>query len=306
MVTTITDFVPTVTGRKIGLIGVGKMGVGIGTNLLRHGAFLQIKGRTNREGIDCLAKAGAKEHVSVLALGKESEAVILSLPSTKEVEQVCLGENGLFAALSPNNLVIDCTTSLPSSTVTLHEKASKACIRFVDAPVTRTPKEAELGRLVAILGSDEVEIPEVVGILAAFCETIIHVGSIGSGHKLKLLNNALTMSMTAAVAETCCLAMNLGINIATLRAIIGRGGANCGPFQGICSFLLGEDPQALAFSIENAAKDLRYLSEISKDVSILSPVIKSVTQKYEHAVDIGIGSKNLPHLVYAEISSNSK
>ncbi len=297
---TITDLTPDVANKRIGLIGVGKMGVGIGRNLLRKGTVLQVIGRNHCNGVEDLISAGAIKHDTVFALGKVSDIVVLSLPSSKEVEQVCLGENGLFASLSSGSLVIDCTTSLPSSTATLVKNAADTGISFVDAPVTRTPKEAEQGRLIAILGADDKDAPRAISVLAAFCETVVYAGPVGSGHIFKLLNNALTMSITASVAETCRLALDLGVEIGTLREIIGRGGANCGPFQGMCSFLLNEDPNALAFSIRNAAKDLRYLSEISKDVITPSPVIKAVSEKYERAVASGIGDENLPHLVEAE------
>lgn len=302
----ITDLTPAVSEKRVGLIGIGRMGVGIGTSFLRHGAHLNVKGNIQRTNIERLTALGATEYGSVIEIGKASDIVILSLPSSREVESVCLGKAGLFANLPRGSILIDTSTSHPSSTVALAEKAGENQIKFVDCPVTRSPKEAELGKLNSIVGADEEVFSEVAGIIAAFSETIIHAGPVGAGHKLKLLNNALSMGTVALAAEACMLATDLGIEIETLRALVSRGATNNGIFQGMCAFLLNEDPNALAFSISNAAKDVRYVLEQAKEVQACPPVLESVSAKFNGAVEMGLGDKTLPYLTEACVSNRPK
>ncbi|MDH2357309.1 NAD(P)-binding domain-containing protein [Bradyrhizobium sp. SSUT112] len=87
-------------------------------------------------------------------------------------------------------LMIDCSTSYLASTVALAEQAQKGGLSFIDAPVTRSPEQAELGRLYAILGSNEKRFPAAERILAAFCETVLYVGDVGRGHRSSLFTTA--------------------------------------------------------------------------------------------------------------------
>ncbi|WP_338695267.1 NAD(P)-binding domain-containing protein [Bradyrhizobium sp. 26S5] len=145
---------PNNAKRRIGLVGVGRMGTGIGISLMRHQIELHIKANKNRFGADRLATAGACEHPSIAELAQHVSAVVLSLPSSREVEAACLGQDGLFVRMSRGGLIIDCTTSYPTSTVALAEQAQERGLGFVDAPVTRSPEQAELGLLNAIVGSN--------------------------------------------------------------------------------------------------------------------------------------------------------
>lgn len=284
---------PAVSGKNIGLVGVGKMGTGIGKNLLSQGAFLRVKGKKNREGIDFLLRRGAKEYFSVISLAKVSDIVILSLPSSTEVEEVCL-RDGLFETLARGSIIIDCTTSRPSSTILLKEKAEKRGVCFVDAPVTRTPIEAAEGNLIALLGAPDNDVYHHARILASFCETIVHAGSVGNGHKLKLLNNALTMSVTAAMIEMCRIAYELNLDLSLVREVIGRGGGNCGISSAIFSYILNKNNDELAFSVQNAVKDLSYLSEITR---ISNPVIENVYKKFLYALSQGKDRDNITCLL---------
>ncbi|XIA67573.1 hypothetical protein ACFIOY_19435 [Bradyrhizobium sp. TZ2] len=106
------------------------------------------------------------------------------------------------------------------------------------------------------VGSDERAFPAAAGILAAFCENIIHVGANRPGHKLKLVYNSMTMGIVAAAAETCQIADGLGVALATLRSLVSRRETNSGIFQNFAGFLLGEKLDFFAISITNAAKDI--------------------------------------------------
>ncbi|WIW50589.1 NAD(P)-dependent oxidoreductase (plasmid) [Bradyrhizobium sp. 62B] len=284
--------------QRIGLIGVGRMGSGMGISLLRRQFELHIKANIHRHGADRLAAAGAYEHPSVAELSQHVTTVVLSLPSSREVEAVCLGPDGLFLHMPCGGLIIDCTTSYPASTVALAERAQKRGLGFVDAPVTRSPEQAELGLLNAIVGSNEALFPAAERILAAFCETVLHVGDVGQGHTLKLVYNSMTMGTAAVAAEVCQFADALNIDLVTLRSLVSRGSTNSGIFQAFVAFLLGEKPDVLAVSIANSAKDIECAVRLADKNAVSVPVLAAAAHKLSVSAAAGKGELTLPHLSY--------
>ncbi|MCG2631958.1 MULTISPECIES: NAD(P)-dependent oxidoreductase [Bradyrhizobium] len=271
----------------------------MGISLMRHQIELHIKANKNRFGANRFASAGAREHPSIAELAQHVSAVVLSLPSSREVEAVCLGQDGLFVHMSRGGLIIDCTTSYPASTVTLAEQAQEHGLGFVDAPVTRSPEQAEFGLLNAIVGSNETLFPVAEGILAAFCETVLHVGEVGQGHKLKLVYNSMTMGIAAVAAEVCQFAKALDIDLVTLRSLVSRGSTNSGIFQAFAAFLLGEKPDVLAVSIANSAKDINCAVRLAGENVVSVPILAAAANKLNASVASGKGELTLPHLSHS-------
>lgn len=286
---------PKTIKQSIGLIGAGRMGTGIGISLLRQQNELHIKVNKNRFGADRLMGAGAREHASIAELAQHVSVVVLSLPSSREVETVCLDHDGLFVNMCRGGLIIDCTTSYPASTIALAKTAERG-LSFIDAPVTRSPEQAELGLLNAMVGSDATLFPVAERILAAFCETVMHVGDVGHGHKLKLVYNSMTMGIAAVAAEVCQFADSLQIDLVTLRSLVSRGSTNSGIFQAFAAFLLGEKPDALAISIANAAKDIECAVRLARESAVSVPVLDAAAQELNLSVVAGKGELTLPHL----------
>ncbi|WP_271519356.1 NAD(P)-dependent oxidoreductase [Bradyrhizobium sp. CCBAU 53380] len=282
--------------QKVGLVGVGRMGTGIGLSLLRRQLELHIKANKNRAGADRLTSAGACEHSSMAELARQVSAVVLSLPSSREVEKVCLAQDGLFVHMSRGDLIIDCTTSYPASTIALAQQAQKSGLHFIDAPVTRSPEQAEFGLLNAIVGSSDALFPVAEGILSAFCESVFHVGNVGQGHKLKLVYNSMTMGIAAVAGEVCQFANGLDIDLVTLRSLVSRGSTNSGIFQAFAAFLLGEKPDVLAISIANAAKDIECAVRLANESSVSVPVLSAAAASLNAAVLGGKAELTLPHL----------
>ncbi|SFN81479.1 3-hydroxyisobutyrate dehydrogenase [Bradyrhizobium sp. Rc3b] len=272
------------------------MGTGIGISLLRQQSELHIKVNKNRFGADRLMGAGAREHTSIAELAQHVSVVVLSLPSSREVEKVCLDQDGLFAHMRQGGLIIDCTTSYPASTIALAKTAQRRSLSFIDAPVTRSPEQAELGLLNAMVGSDATLFSAAERILSGFCETVVHVGHVGHGHKLKLVYNSMTMGIAAVAAEVCQFADRLQIDLVTLRSLVGRGSTNSGIFQGFAAFLLGEKPDALAISIANAAKDIECAVRLARESAVSVPVLDAAAQEFKLSVVAGKGELTLPHL----------
>ena len=173
----------------IGFIGVGFMGHGMATNILKNGYSLIIKGNRNRTPIDDLVKKGAVEADSIATIVKSAEIIHLCLANSSQVENVLEGPGGIIENAQDGVIVIDTSTSDPESSLRMHKALKEVGMEFVDSPLGRTPKEAALGTLDALVGADDHIFETVKPIIASWSATATHLGPVGSGHKMKLIMN---------------------------------------------------------------------------------------------------------------------
>jgi len=175
---------------KIGFIGAsGLMGHGMAKNLLAKGHAMAITVHNNRERVADLLAAGAVEARSPAALAASCDIVFVCVTGSPQVESVVAGPEGLMAGAKRGLTIVDCSTSEPDSTTRLRERCAALGVALVDAPLARSPVEAEAGRLNVMVGADDEIFDRLAPVLRAFAENVIHVGGPGSGHIIKLLNN---------------------------------------------------------------------------------------------------------------------
>jgi 3-hydroxyisobutyrate dehydrogenase-like beta-hydroxyacid dehydrogenase len=282
--------------KKIGMIGIGLMGHGIASNILRHGYTLSVLEHPGNQPLDDLKKAGARPHRSAATLGADSEVVILCVTGSSQVEAVILAEDGLLKAIRPGMVVIDCSTALPSSTERVARAVQEAGGRFLDAPMTRTPKEAAEGRLNLLVGGDAELFDEVHPLLSAFAENITHVGPVGSGHRMKLLHNYVSLGSVALLAEAAACALRAGIAPEVFIEILAKGGGGGKALERITPYLLARDCSGLEFAIANARKDLSYYNSMAEQAGAVRDIGQAVLDTFTKAAAIGPG-RLVPELV---------
>jgi 3-hydroxyisobutyrate dehydrogenase-like beta-hydroxyacid dehydrogenase len=288
----------------IGFIGLGMMGRGMARNLLRKGYGLKFQAHRRRDGLEDLLALGAQEVVSRQALAHEADAVILCVTGTPQVESIAEGPGGLIEAAQPGMVVIDTSTSEPASTARLRAAFAQRGATLVDAPLARTPKEAEEGRLNTMVGALPEEFDKVHPILAAFCENVIHVGPPGHGHVLKLINNMLAMTTAAAVAEALATAAKCGLSLQKLYDVIAAGGVNSGIFRMMVGPMLEGQLDGLKFAIANGQKDLRYYAHLAEELPVATPLANAAYQAFVQAANLGLGEKFIPSLLQAQEQLN--
>ena len=144
--------------QRIGFIGAsGMMGHGMAKNLLAKGHPLGLTVHRHAERVADLLAAGATRAASPKALAAGSDIVFLCVTGSPQVEAAVLGSDGLLAGAAKGSMIVDCSTSEPDSTARLRERCAAAGVRFIDAPLARTPKEAEEGRLNTMVGASEAD-----------------------------------------------------------------------------------------------------------------------------------------------------
>ncbi len=284
---------------NIGMIGVGMMGHGIAKNILAKGYSLTIMGHRNRKQVDDLLEKGAKEVTTPADLAKVSDVIILCVTGTPEVEEIVLGANGIIEACREGLIIIDCSTAIPVSTLKISEQITARGGVFVDAPMSRTPKEAEEGRLNIMVGADDATLAKVKPVMEAFAENIFHIGPVGSGHKIKLINNFLGLGHAILTAEAAVMAREYDVDLRKLFEVVSSGGANSAMFEMCMPWLLEGDDSRAKFTITNALKDLTYLSQLVEGQKINYKMLETVRRSFVSAKEHGFGENFLPRLADA-------
>lgn len=294
------------TQQRIGFIGIGMMGHGMAKNLLAKGYPLSFKVNRNRGNIDDLVAAGAREVSSNAECAQASDIVFLCVTGSPQVESIVYGPQGLLEAARPGLMVVDTSTAEPASTAKVRADLASKGAKLVDAPLARTPKEAEEGRLNTMVGAEPEDFRALEPVFKAFCENIFHVGPPGSGHVLKLVNNMLAMTAACATAEAMGVAAKAGLDLVKAYEVISAGGVNSGIFQMMTAKALKEgDLTAFKFAIANAQKDLGYYSRMAAGLSVPSPLGASTLQALVQATALGFGDKLVTSLLEAQERLNA-
>jgi 3-hydroxyisobutyrate dehydrogenase-like beta-hydroxyacid dehydrogenase len=143
------------TIKRVGLIGVGLMGHGIGKNILNKGYELVVMAHRNRGPVDDLLARGATERNSAESVARDADLVILCVTGTPQIEQLVYGENGLLSAAREGLIIADCSTAEPASTLRIAADVETKGGHFVDMPMVRMPNEAEAGKLGLMIGGPD-------------------------------------------------------------------------------------------------------------------------------------------------------
>jgi 3-hydroxyisobutyrate dehydrogenase-like beta-hydroxyacid dehydrogenase len=281
---------------RIGYIGVGLMGHGAAKNIREKGYPLTILGNRNRQPVDDLVARGAVEGTSPASIARASDIVFLCLPSTVEVEAAVFGDDGILVGCHPGMILVDSTTADPNSTRRIGGALSAKGAAMVDAPLGRTPKEAEEGKLNTFVGGDPASVARVKPVIACYAETIIDAGPLGAGHTLKLMNNFISIGTSAVIAEAIATASKLGVDLHKLYEVVSSGGANSAMFQMMMPWVLEGDDSRLRGPLRIAGKDLRYYTKLAESAPATAFVAQACNQIYQLANIRGHGERFMPVL----------
>ena len=194
----------------LGFVGLGMMGHGMAANLLKHGYPLKALAHRNRAPLDDLLTRGAVAATSLAELVRESDIVLFCVTGASEVEQLVYEADGVLANCRSGFILVDCSTSNPNLSRRIAEDLGARGAHFVDAPVTRAPKDAEAGRLNSLVGAEKTIFERIKPVLACYSENIAHFGPPGAGHSAKLINNFISCGYTALIAEGMSLCFRAG------------------------------------------------------------------------------------------------
>jgi 3-hydroxyisobutyrate dehydrogenase len=282
---------------SVGFVGLGIMGQGMARNLVAKGHEVVVWNRTASRS-EPLSDAGATVAASAREVAERCDVVAICVSDTPDVEAVLGGGDGILAGIRPGALIVDHSTISPSATHRFAALAAEVGAAWVDAPVSGGSEGAANGTLSIMVGGTDADVARARPIMEAYGTTITHVGPVGAGQQVKLVNQVLVVVTQLAVSEGLLLAEAAGLDLdATLSAVTGGAAgswmlANRGP-------QMAERDWRPGFTIDLQQKDLRLVLEAADELGVPLPGTALVFQLYRALQARGLGAEGNHALVKA-------
>ncbi|NTV99904.1 MAG: NAD(P)-dependent oxidoreductase [Oscillochloris sp.] len=282
---------------QIGFIGLGIMGRGMASNLLRAGFALTVWNRTASR-MDALVSAGATAAASPAEVAERSDIIITCVSDTPDVLAVTLGEGGLIHGVRSGALVIDMSTVSPQAEREIAAALAARGVDHLDAPISGGSEGAAKGTLSIMVGGDAAQVQRAMPAFQAMGKTITHVGDHGAGQTVKLVNQILVVGTMLAVSEALVFAQASGVDLEKTLSAVMPGAAGSW-------MLANRGPQVITrdwrpgFTIDLQQKDLRLVLEAADQVGSPVPTTATIFQMYRTLQAAGLGSEGNHALIKA-------
>jgi len=276
---------------NVTLIGLGTMGAGMANQLLSAGYRLTVFNR-NSDRAKPFVASGAVLAANPRESAEKAEIVISMVADDAASRSVWLGANGALAGAKPGTLLIESSTLSPGWVTELAAEATKQQCDFLDAPVTGSKPQAAAGQLVFMVGGDPGVLDRARPVLQVMSREIRHFGPLGSGAKVKLLNNLLIGIQVASFAEMLALAERIGVDAQSVANFVSNG-APGSPIVKTALQRISTGDFTPNFSVQLMAKDLAYASAEGESVSIPTPLTDAAKRVFETGIAEGFGAKDI-------------
>jgi 3-hydroxyisobutyrate dehydrogenase-like beta-hydroxyacid dehydrogenase len=255
---------------RLGFIGLGIMGSRMAANLRRAGYELTVHNRTRER-----AERWAEEHGATVAstpaeVGERSDVVITMVVDGPQVEALLLGPDGVAEGAAPGTLCVDMSTIAPAQTRTIGAALAEREIRFVDAPVTGSSPRAEDGTLTIMAGGTPEDFGRARPFLGAMGRLVVHVGELGQGQTVKIINNAVAATNLSTLAQALIVGRATGVDLEALVRVMGAGSGGSAMLE-IKGRPLIEHDYSTLFKLEHMLKDVRLCLEEGQAAGVPFP-----------------------------------
>jgi 2-hydroxymethylglutarate dehydrogenase len=296
---------------RVGFIGLGRMGSHMAGHILECGYDLTVHD-IRKEAAAALLEKGAGWADTPRALAEISEVVVTSLPSPVEVREVVYGANGLIEGWKAGDIYVDMSTGSPDVIRRVAADALARGVTVLDAPVTGGTEGAEKGTLVIIVGGDKAAAAKVEGIFKAMGTKIYHAGEVGSGAIAKLVNNVISLTSNAIMAEAFVLGVKAGVDPEILWQVAMTGTANNWDLRRYPQFVLKGNFEP-GFRLSLGCKDVGLAVQLGREYGVPLAIAATVEQSFLRAQAAGLGDKSvyaiiqyLEQLVGVEVRSSEE
>ena len=259
----------------IGLVGVGTMGVLVASALLQAGHRVVACD----ENADALRRAGELGAVAVDSpqhVTEQTEIVLLVLPGPPQIETIVTGDRGLLAGAEAGQIIVDMSTVDPATTRRMGTCAEKVGVGYLDAPILGRP--SALGHWVLPVGGDALTLDRCRPVLESLARKVIHVGPLGAGNTLKLLNALMFSAINAMTAEMMAISVKAGLSPKVLFETLAESQAATvsGLFKEVGAKIVARDFEAV-FAVDLMCKDNRLAIAMARDCDA-PPILASTVQ----------------------------
>ena len=277
------------------MIGLGRMGGPIAENIARGKFSLQVFNRSREKEQNAL-KAGASSATSIEQLAEESEIVLMCLSDPSAVLDVLTGSLDLGSHLRPGTFLVDLSTVDVETNRTCATVCAERGVEFLDAPVSGGVGGATSGTLTTMVGGEPSAFETVRPVLESFSQKVTHLGPLGAGTTVKLINQLLMGISLAAAAEAFALSERAGVDGQLLYEILSGSSAESKALHRAMPRFLTDDFSP-AFSVDLLVKDLGLAANLGHLHRSPLFLTHSALQMYECALASGYGSEDTTSVV---------
>lgn len=282
---------------RIGFIGLGAMGVGMASNVRKAGYPLTVMGHTRREPVERLLGMGATEVSSPAQMRAQCDVVILCVTTSEAVEEIVKGKQGLLAEGNNPFMLIDCGTSRPDSTLALGRLLQEQGCSMMDVPLGKSAAAAESGTLNMMAGGSDEDFQRARALLETMSENLFHVGGLGIGHRIKLINNGYSMAVAVLAAESMAVARAGGVDLKLVHEVMAAGPNRSDFFDWVMEAGISGDESKLAFAVKNGFKDMGYFNAMADEVGVKATLPAAAHARMASIVEQGHGEDNVPSVM---------
>jgi 3-hydroxyisobutyrate dehydrogenase-like beta-hydroxyacid dehydrogenase len=282
----------------IGFIGLGVMGSAMCRNIsLKHAGDV-IAFDMNSAAFAALEGTKARRAETLQEVAEQADIVFLSLPGAKQVEQVCLGPQGLASVSQLPSIIVDLSTTTVAGARTVAERLSVQGIAFADAPVARTREAAQRGELSIMVGADNALYARIEPFLRYMGSDVTHCGGVGCGQVVKLVNNAILFENTVAIAEMMVVGERAGVAPAVLLDAVSKGSGDSFALRNHArkAMLPRQFPEK-SFPPEYVLKDISYVLELATQVGVSAHVTQLAERYYAATASNGWSGRYFPAVI---------
>jgi 3-hydroxyisobutyrate dehydrogenase len=280
---------------QLGYVGLGNMGAALARRLLRKDKMRVYDLRP--ETMERLAGQGGVASQSPKALAAESDMVMTCLPTSREVERVIFGADGLAAGLKKGGIIADMTTGDPNATRAMAKEVAKSGITLIDAPVSGGPHGADAGTIAIMVGAPAAIYARVEPVFQTISPNVFHCGDVGTGHTMKLVNNVIAASVRMATFEAVTMGIKNGLSLETCARVLAKGSARSYTTEiTLPKFVKGE--LKTNFTLELMHKDVRLATELGMASASPMPVCNLVREVFQMAVNELGGPSDVNALIH--------
>ncbi len=280
---------------NVAILGLGTMGAGMAANLLKAGFALSVYNRTTAKA-RALTDSGARLAATPAEAVKGASVIISMLSDDTASREVWLGKDGALKAAEKAAILIESSTVSPAWIFELAGVATQRGLDLLDAPVTGSRMQAEAGQLSFLVGGNEAALEKAASALQAMSKEIVHLGPVGSGAKMKLINNFLCGVQVAALAEGLTWIERSGLDRDKALSIL-KSGAPGSPLLGAISTRMVNQTYAVNFLLKLMTKDLLYAQNEAAQCDVDLKTAEVARSLFQAAIAQGFGDEDMASVI---------
>jgi len=283
---------------RVGFLGLGIMGSRMAANVARAGYELSLWTHTPGKAAEWAARHGGRPLGTPAEVARESDIVVSIVVDGDQVASILIGEHGVIEGARDGLLCVDMSTIAPPDTRRIGAALAELGVRMLDAPVTGSSPKAEDGTLTIMAGGAEPDFQRARPLLETMGSLVVHVGELGQGEMLKLINNSLGAANAAALAEALLLASAAGVDLDALEQVTAAGSGASAQLSMKAGPMRRHDYETL-FKTEHMLKDVRLCLEEAQRAGIPFPAAAHARDLLTAAMGRGFAEQDYASIVEA-------